>query len=234
MTSTQQASGLAIADREEEIDEWLKAHGVQNAPAGELAGAGVTNAALDRLANLLEREKLDVSLRWIAAEYSAQSLSADIERAAVRIQSLVASVKGFTHMDRARDEGPVDIPSGLSDTVEILKGKARRKSVTINLSISSPANGHVNVSATYEGPAVVVRVKDDGPGIPPEIKGNIFDPFFTTKGAGEGTGLGLDIVRRIVTWHNGQVDVETEPGRTEFVVRLPCSAAAGSRGTDNS
>ncbi len=62
---------------------------------------------------------------------------------------------------------------------------------------------------------------DDGPGIPADIREKIFDPFFTTKPVGEGTGLGLDIVRRIVDWHNGTIDVESEPGRTEFCVSMP-------------
>jgi len=250
MTSIQPMSGLAFSDREEEISAWLSAHRVQNVPAEDLARMCMTNEALDRLASLLQGLRLEVALRWIAAESSSQSLSCEIERAADRIHSLVASVKGFTHMDRALDGGPVDIPSGLSDTVDLLKGKARKKSVIVNLNIAphlppvqgvgaeinqvwmnlldnaidaAPSHGHVDVTATHEGPAVVVRVTDDGPGIPPEIKGNIFDPFFTTKAAGEGTGLGLDIVRRIVAWHNGQIDVNSEPGRTEFVVRLPCS-----------
>jgi signal transduction histidine kinase len=87
---------------------------------------------------------------------------------------------------------------------------------------AAPENGHVIVTASHEGPAVVVRVTDDGPGIPDHIKDNIFDPFFTTKAVGEGTGLGLDIVRRIVNWHNGEIDVATKPGRTEFRVSLPC------------
>jgi signal transduction histidine kinase len=67
----------------------------------------------------------------------------------------------------------------------------------------------------------VVRVTDSGPGIPPEIQRRIFDPFFTTKGVGQGTGLGLDIVRRLIKQHDGEISVESAPGRTEFAVRVP-------------
>ena len=67
----------------------------------------------------------------------------------------------------------------------------------------------------------VVRVTDDGSGIPEEVKNQIFDPFFTTKPVGKGTGLGLDIVRRLVDRNDGSIDVESEPGRTEFRVALP-------------
>jgi signal transduction histidine kinase len=162
--------------------------------------------------------------------------------------ALVTAVKGFTHMDQAPVQGPVNIPAGLADTIALLGGKARNKFVTITLNTSpdllfayglsaeinqiwmnlldnaidaAPANGHVIVNAAHEGPAIIVRVIDDGPGIPSGAKDQIFDPFFTTKSIGEGTGLGLDIVRRIVDWHNGGIEVASEPGRTEFRVSLP-------------
>jgi signal transduction histidine kinase len=84
-----------------------------------------------------------------------------------------------------------------------------------------PEGGHVSVSVVRELDRLVVRVVDDGPGIPPEIQGKIFDPFFTTKGVGKGTGLGLDIVRRLLQQHEGDIALESVPGRTEFQVRLP-------------
>jgi signal transduction histidine kinase len=242
-------SGLALADREEEIATWLRSHGVGTSTAEELARTPITNEALDRLAGSLQGTQLDTALHWIAAGCTARSLAFNIERAATRIHALVTAVKGFTHMDRAPEQGPVDIPAGLVDTVALLDGKARTKSVVITLDIAAdlppvlglgaevnqiwmnlidnaidavPVQGHVTVAATHEGTNVVVRVVDDGPGIPPEAKGNIFDPFFTTKAVGQGTGLGLDIVRRVVNWHNGEIKVESVPGRTEFRVSLPC------------
>jgi signal transduction histidine kinase len=84
-----------------------------------------------------------------------------------------------------------------------------------------PQGGELRVETALEGDHVALRVIDDGPGIPPEVKARIFEPFFTTKGVGEGTGLGLEIVDRIVRQHSGQVEVESEPGRTVFTVRLP-------------
>jgi signal transduction histidine kinase len=82
-------------------------------------------------------------------------------------------------------------------------------------------NGRVMVTARAEGGRVVVRVTDDGSGIPADVKSRIFDPFFTTKPVGKGTGLGLDIVRRLVDRNDGSIEVESEPGRTEFRVALP-------------
>jgi signal transduction histidine kinase len=68
---------------------------------------------------------------------------------------------------------------------------------------------------------VLVEFTDNGPGIPPEIRGRIFEPFFTTKPVGEGTGLGLDIVQRIVRNHQGSINVDSHPGHTSFQIRLP-------------
>jgi signal transduction histidine kinase len=247
-TGNRAMSGLALADREEELAEWLRAHGASAGVAEELARTPVTNEALDRLAGTIQPQHLDTALRWIVAGHAARSLAANIERAATRIHSLVTAVKGFTHLDKAPDQGPVDVPAGLGDTVALLEGKARDKSVIITLEIApglppvlgysaeinqiwmnlidnaidaAPVNGHVTVTAVREGEDVVVRVVDDGHGIPPEIKENIFNPFFTTKPVGKGTGLGLDIVRRVVAWHNGDIDVTSEPGRTEFRVGIP-------------
>jgi signal transduction histidine kinase len=72
---------------------------------------------------------------------------------------------------------------------------------------------------------VIVEVADTGPGMSPETMEHVFDPFFTTKGVGQGTGLGLDISRRIIERHRGDVSVESRPGETVFRVRLPLVAS---------
>ncbi len=81
--------------------------------------------------------------------------------------------------------------------------------------------GRVTVTSRVENGKVVVRVTDNGSGIPAAVKSSIFDPFFTTKPVGKGTGLGLDIVRRLVDRNDGLIEVDSEPGRTEFRVTLP-------------
>jgi len=67
----------------------------------------------------------------------------------------------------------------------------------------------------------VVCVTDDGPGVPAELTQRIFEPFFTTKPPGKGTGLGLDIVQHVLEHSNGRIDLDSEPGHTEFRVTLP-------------
>jgi len=80
--------------------------------------------------------------------------------------------------------------------------------------------GQVEITATHELDHVVVRIVDNGPGIPEDVRARVFDAFFTTKPPGQGTGLGLDIVRRIVRMNRGDIVVESRPGRTEFKVSL--------------
>jgi signal transduction histidine kinase len=81
--------------------------------------------------------------------------------------------------------------------------------------------GRLRIEAQLNGDFIRVSFTDNGPGIPPEILPRIFEPFFTTKSRGEGTGLGLDICRRIVEKHHGRIEVSSQPGQTTFHVLLP-------------
>jgi signal transduction histidine kinase len=217
-----------------------------------LAGTPATVGDLEKLSEILTGPTLEHALRWVTAIHAARSLVANIGRATTRIHGLVAAAKGFTHMDRARELEPVMILQGLRDTVALLEGKAKGKSVRIVLDVpedlppvrgypgevnqvwmnlidnaidAAPPMGLVTISASLEGADIHVSVIDDGGGIPPDIQESIFDPFFTTKPVGEGTGLGLDIARRVVHEHNGEITAHSRPGRTELRVRLPISGA---------
>ncbi len=215
-------SPLEQEDRERSIANWLKKHGANTAAAEPLAETDLTFDALDQLAGAIDGKALDIALVWLAADFSTHRLNAEIQEAASRVYNLVASVKGFTQMDRASVPEPVDIEQGLTDTVVVLGSKARERSVSLSLR-TEPG---VELTAAREGGAIVVRIIDDGPGIPSDIRDRIFDPFFTTKPVGAGTGVGLDIVRRLVQRHNGEIEVDSRPGRTEFRVRLPIADTA--------
>jgi signal transduction histidine kinase len=251
-------SALQQADREDDVIDWLDEHGADHAPAESLAESGVTRESLDELADEFDGAALNVVLRWIAAEYVVRTLAAEVERATTRIHDLVSAVKRFTYMDRAAAPELTDISQSVTDTVAVLRSKAKSKSVSIELDVSDelpavmanagelnqvwanlienaidavPAGGDVRVTARRQGDEVVVCVVDDGPGVPPEIQGRIFDPFFTTKPIGQGTGLGLDIARRVVQRFDGHIALDTRPGRTEFRVSLPVVKHAAEAAT---
>ena len=244
-------SPLAEAEREEAIGDWLADHGLDQAIGEALAETAVTFDALDRLASAIEGEPLGDALRWVAAACSVRHLASEIQQAATRISVLVKAVKGFTHMDHAAVAEAVDVGRGIDDTVTVLRAKARSKSATVAVDIEAglpsvvafvgelnqiwsnlidnaldaiAAGGRVDVSARLERQRVVVRVIDNGSGIPDSVRGQIFDPFFTTKPIGQGTGLGLDIVRRLVRQNDGEIAVDSAPGRTEFRVTLPAAS----------
>jgi len=236
------------ADREDELTEWLADRGATQEYAVPLADTGVTSDALDVLARSVRGDALEAALGWISACCTVRVLATEIERAAVRISELVGAVKGFSYMDRAPSPEPVDLRKGIADTLAMLGAKTRAKAVTVSLELpddlpraygvgaelnqvwmnlidnaldAAPVGGHVSVTASRELDKVGVRIVDDGPGISPDARSRIFDPFFTTKGVGKGTGLGLDTVRRLLQRQDGEVAVDSVPGRTEFQVRLP-------------
>jgi signal transduction histidine kinase len=249
-------SPVQQADREEAIADWLTDHGLDSDSAEALADTQVTFEALDQLAEAVLGPALDAVLHWAASGCAVRGLAAEIQDAAMRISGLVSAIKGFTHMDQAMVAEPVELGPSLGNTVVVLKAKAGQKSAAVAVELDAglprvrgfagelnqiwgnlidnaldaiPEGGRVEVQAIREGERVVVRIVDDGPGIPASIRERIFEPFFTTKPMGQGTGLGLDIVRRLVRHNDGTIEVESRPGRTEFRVTLQIdeSAAAG-------
>jgi signal transduction histidine kinase len=250
-------SPIQQAEREDAIADWLADHGVNAATAGPLAETAVTIQALDRIAEVVSGPRLDAVLRWVAAGCSVRGIASEIQDAAMRISGLVIAIKGFTHMDQAAVAEPVDLTASLGNTVAVLKAKARAKSVAIAVNVepglprvrgfggelnqiwanlidnaldAAPDSGRVEVMANRERQRVVVRVIDNGAGIPAEVRDHLFEPFVTSKPVGKGTGLGLDIVRRLVIHNDAEIEFETAPGRTEFRVSLPLAEADGSGG----
>jgi signal transduction histidine kinase len=242
-------SPLADAEREEAMTDWLAGHGLDESLAEPLAETAVTFDALNRIAGAVGGPALNAVLRWAAAGCSVRTLAIEIQDAALRISRLVSSIKRYTHMDRATVAEPVDLTEGLDDTITMLRSKARSKAASIVVDVpidlprvrgfagelnqiwmnlinnaldAIPKSGRVDVLAHPENRSVAVRIIDNGSGIPPDVRDRIFEPFFTTKPVGEGTGLGLDIVQRLIRHNNGEIKlVESKPGHTEFRVVLP-------------
>ena len=249
-------SPLEAADREEEFSEWLRRHGIDPESASSLASAKVSVPALDNLASVLPAETLGVAIRWVASDAAVRQVAAQISAATGRIHHLVSAVKGFTFMDREGVPENVDVARALADTVAMLENKSRAKSVRVRIETAAdlptvhgvgselnqvweklidnaidaaPVAGNVTVTATRRGDSVIVRVMDDGPGIPEEHRARIFDPFFTTKPVGQGAGLGLDIARRFTNLNDGDLDFTSQPGHTVFRVQMPVAGVSAAR-----
>jgi len=245
---------LELADREDALANWFTAHGVDDVDVQPLAESGFGPADLEAIDALVGPDKAAAVLAHVSAGQSVHRLAEEIDTAASRIHTLVAAVKGFTYVNQQATLQPIAIGRGLSDTVTVLRSKAKTTSVNVELEVPSnlPAvdgyggelnqvwanlldnaidaapGGRVWVKADREGSNVVVRVIDNGRGIPPDIVNRIFDPFFTTKDVGKGTGLGLDIARRIVQRHHGEIEVSSGSGATEFRVTLPASVSTAT------
>ncbi len=247
-------SPVQQAEREEQFADWLADRGLDESLSENLADTDVSIDVLEKLAAVVQGEALEAVLRWAASGCAVRSLAKEIQEAAMHISGLVSAIKGFTHMDQAMVAGPVEIAQGLNNTVAVLRSKAGQKAIAVSIDVDPGLpqvrgfagelnqiwgnlidnaldavgkNGSVQVKALRAGDGVTVSVIDDGPGIPASVREHIFDPFFTTKPMGQGTGLGLDIVRRLVRHNDGTIEVESAPGRTEFRVGLPIAQSAG-------
>ena len=238
---------LSLCDVEDELTDWLGDHGCE-APwdlAPALAEAGVDTDRLEAMAEAFDDRSLACGLEWLAGTLDLVGLAGEIDTSVGRISHLVGTMKEYTHMDRAV-VGEVDVISGLQNTLTMLGPRLKDVSLFREFEKELPqilgrggelnqvwtnlidnaidavdGRGSIAVRAYVEGTRVVVEVVDDGPGIPRAAQVHVFEPFYTTKDTGAGTGLGLAIVRRIVTDHGGEVFLQSEPGKTCFIVRLP-------------
>ncbi|MPZ17145.1 MAG: GHKL domain-containing protein [Luteitalea sp.] len=249
------AEGLSPVERgrqEDAIADWLEARGVEQpwVLAETYADAGVTASDLESGLSTLPAETLPEVLAWLEASLAADRLLGEIVAAAGRISELVASIKAYSHMDRAIERQLTDVREGLDNTLVMLGHQIKKKQVAIERAYAEDlpkvpghpgeltqvwtnlldnaidalpqTGGRIRIEAEREHDGVEIRVIDNGSGIPEALQSRIFEPFYTTKAMGTGTGLGLDIVQRVVTLqHSGRVTVSSEPGHTVFTVSLP-------------
>jgi len=241
-------NALAASEREDQIDSLLRSHGQDDLwqLAADLARRNFDPQALEHLFATLEVETARAALVRIAAIVEIAGLLNEIESSTSRISDLVKAIKEYTFMDQSPVQN-VDIVKSLETTLTILNHKLKR-GVTVHReyqplpllvnSFGSELNqvwtniidnaidamngkGELTVRTYRQDDCVVVEIDDNGPGISREILPRIFEPFFTTKAVGEGSGLGLDTVQRIVKKHRGNVQVRSNPGDTRFQVWLP-------------
>ena len=239
---------LTMSDLEDQIDSLLRSHGQNDLwmLAAALARRNIKPEALESLFASLEADTARAALVRIAASVEVASLLHEIESSTSRISDLVGAIKEYTYMDQAAVQN-VDIVKSLENTLIILNHKLKqgvtvqrdyqRVPLLVN-SFGSELNqvwtniidnaidamqgkGELRVRTYRDDGFVVVEIGDNGPGISREVQPHIFEPFFTTKGVGEGTGLGLDTVQRIVKKHRGNIQVTSKPGDTCFQIWLP-------------
>ena len=240
-------SPLQKSDLQDDIGEWLEQNQMDSIHAGPLADLAVTIQELDKLQDTLPGKVLEIVLNWIVASCKVQILSVEIEKASNQIYKLVDAVKKFTYMDNLAEKELIDVETGIKDSLRVLDSKSKTKSADITLKIGRdlplvrangaelnqvwfslldnaldaiPKSGKIRIKAGLETDLIKVRIIDNGPGIPRDRIDRIFDPFYTTKSPGQGTGLGLDLSRRIIRRYNGDIYVRSEPGKTEFCVNL--------------
>jgi len=247
--TTAELNSLEQNDREDLVASWLEDHGVGDPwkLSGNLVEAGIDAAGLERISDVLEKATFADVLARVNAQLAAAKLASEIKVATSRISELVGAIKEYSYMDQASVQA-VDIHKSLDNTLLILKYKLKKKSVVVtreyaealprikvygselnqvwtNLIVNAvdamPEGGTLKVRTKREPTDILVEIRDNGSGIPPELRSRIFEPFFTTKPVGEGTGLGLDTVARIVRKHRGNIRVESKPGDTCFQIRLP-------------
>ncbi|QKJ30783.1 GHKL domain-containing protein [Mucilaginibacter mali] len=211
---------------------------------------GFTPGDLDSFKAHIPDDSLSAVFNWINNNLVTEKMVMDIEDASRRIADLVGAVKNFTHMDQGHGKQYADIHKGILSTLTMLQHKVKYGNITVDQQFDTtlpPVNamigelnqvwtnlidnaldameanrkGVLTIKTARDGECVQVSVIDDGPGIPEEIQSRIFDPFFTTKEVGKGTGLGLDVVTRIVQQHKGTIKLNSVPGCTEFKVEFP-------------
>ena len=239
---------LQKSDLEEELAQRLTAMKVADvwSMVPELADHALTFEQLEKFASDTDGSDFSSVLRRVTASLAANRLLCDIDGSISRVVELVRSIKSYSYMDR----GPlqeVKISDGIESTLTML-GHKLKKGITVvrdydpelptiiargselnqlwtnlidNATDAMGEEGVLTITTRSEPGMVLVEIRDNGPGVPPELQSKIFEPFFTTKGVGDGTGLGLEIVMNIVRSHQGDIKLLSKPGETRFQVRLP-------------
>jgi signal transduction histidine kinase len=243
-------SALQRMNEEDKLMYWLENKGLpaDQQVVDTLIEAGFSSEDFESLAVNILNENLVQILLWIENLLSSQRILKDLGEASARISNLVGAIKSHVHMDRTNEKQPTNIHHDIENTLTLLGYKLRDKNISVkkyfctdlaeipvyigelnqvwtnlidNAIYAMSEGGELTIETKCDKKNLFVNVIDNGSGISPEIQSRIFDPFFTTKKVGEGTGIGLDLASRIIKRHEGEIKVNSIPGRTEFLVCLP-------------
>jgi signal transduction histidine kinase len=225
----------------------LAASGVPNGDtmANMLVNMGV-HRDLPAFLSLLQGDDNMLIVQTAYNLFMQQSNSQNIKMAVERVSKVVFALKNYAHYDSTGQKIRADIIEGIEVVLTLYHNQLKRgievmtqydeipqifcypdelNQVWTNLIHNAiqamEGKGSLGIRARRHHQELVVQITDSGCGIPEEIQPRIFEPFFTTKPAGEGSGLGLDIVRKILDRHNGKITCDSQPGKTTFSVFLP-------------
>ena len=249
-SSKKKLSASQRIDKEDELMNWLEEKHLpaDQQVVDTFTDVGFSGEDLEMLAGNVPNEDLVQILLWIENLLSSQRIIKDLGEASTRISNLVGAIKSHVHMDRTNEKQPTNIHKDIENTLTLLGYKLREKNISVKKSFcddlaevhayvgelnqvwtniidnaiyAMDQGGELIIESTCDKKDVNVKIIDNGVGIPTEVISRVFDPFFTTKKVGEGTGIGLDLVQRIIKHHNGDIKVHSKPGRTEFLICIP-------------
>lgn len=243
-------SALERIEKEDALNDWLEKNNFNASKeiSETFTEAGFTTADFETIRIHAGTDAFLHIVNWLDNLLSSQRIIKDIDDASCRISNLVGAIKSHVHMDRTNEMQPTNVHKDIDNTLTLLGYKLRDKNITVkkkycddlpdvpayvgelnqvwtnlidNSIFAVAKNGEIDIETTCDSKNLIVKVIDNGTGIPKEIMSRIFDPFFTTKKVGQGTGIGLDLVNRIVKHHNGEIKVNSVPGKTEFSICIP-------------
>lgn len=233
---------------EDELTDWMDDKDMEDSMewAEVFAEFNFCVQDFERVNQEVPDESLSTVFGWMVGNLVTEKMVGEIADASKRISDLVGSVKNYTHMDRSQDKQATDLHLGLRSTITMLGHKLRQNKVQVdeqfgeiphiqafpgevnqvftnlidNAIDAMEANGGtLTINTERMDDFVEVRISDTGSGIAPEVMDKMFDPFFSTKEIGKGTGMGLDLVLKIMKQrHNGDIKVKSEPGNTTFTM----------------
>ncbi len=246
-------SVMERSNAEDEISTWLEDHGMENGYelAPELVEFAFDLDDLEKVLEHCPKKDLPVIITWIVNNLSTEKMVNDIQEASRRISELVTSVKSYTHMDQAQSKQEFSLQKSLRTTLTMLGHKLRKNKVSVDDSQLLPTKmimgypgqinqvftniidnaldamengGRLKLISQEDDSTVTIIINDSGPGIPLEVQSKIFDSFFTTKELGKGTGMGLEVVLKLMEMHKAKIELESEPGSTSFKLIFPKKA----------
>jgi signal transduction histidine kinase len=252
----QDYSLMESQERLDDLVDWLEDHEIEDADdlADTFVEFGMTPDDLDQVEALVEPKDLSAILWWLESTLSLEKQVEEIRQSADRISELVSSVKSYSHMDRGPGMEPTNLKEGIISTLVMLKHRLKDCQVKLikdfpediplikgypgelnqiwtNLIVNAldamEKGGTLRIAVEPVDNFVRVRIIDSGHGIPEEIRSQIFEPFFTTKKIGSGSGMGLDIVKRIMDRHQASVRLDSDETGTTFTLSFPVIAENG-------